>query len=668
MKPERILKCIQICTGHLLAVSLLFFVTAFLHFPLLLNSSLILQFDEAIQASEIIRLMKGEAFFFYFDYARYHGILHGILAIPFFWLLGISATAYKLTPVLYYAAYIWTTYLLAKAINKKVALITLILLIIPSLTMSSMATHNWQNSLIIVLGNLILLLYFKVNTSGKSTLWIFTFFFFLGLSIYEYSYAIIYFALIAIMFILSHPFWGDIRSKISFKKIVQHIRGSENKFETCLKIFDCIILLIFVATLFAYVWGGFALDIFKVTIFQIHKFNKAAFEVFVLILLRLIISRKFLLDYQAWCLKFIKKVKPEQRKFIGYGLTGFFIGISPRIISILQGNTSKGGKGFDMNIDPFVLLDHLWLFISVRIPEILGVREPLLKFFIEGDDSFFALLNSIVASSLLAIIFISLYNFSKWKWDSLKKILFLKKIDQDFQLVVILLPVFVILANVLTENGAISIRYVYPFFGMALICFSFFLEKIKNKFVVVFLIILWVSFQGFNNYQFYKNSGMIDGFTPVKKPFYLETAIDFLKTKNTQFVYTDWATAMQARLVVSGTEMVVTSTSPRKWGLLSRDKPDSSENFAIIFNAINTYTDENLYTNVLDGGGDNYKFSKPSEKMIAANAKKIKDNPYQKFFDENRISYKVKQKGPHYIFWNIKADKGQFKKLISLIS
>ena len=179
MKPERLLKCIQVCTGHLLSVSLLFFVTAFLHFPLLLNSSLILQFDEAIQASEIIRLMKGEAFFFYFDYARYHGILHGVLAIPFFWLLGISATAYKLTPVLYYAAYIWTTYLLAKAINKKVALITLILLIIPSLTMSSMATHNWQNSLIIVLGNLILLLYFKVNTSGKSTLWIFTFFFFL---------------------------------------------------------------------------------------------------------------------------------------------------------------------------------------------------------------------------------------------------------------------------------------------------------------------------------------------------------------------------------------------------------------------------------------------------------------------------------------------------------
>ena len=53
---------------NFLAILVIFLVTAFLHYPLLLNAPLVLQFDEGIQASEIIRLMKGEAFFFYFDY------------------------------------------------------------------------------------------------------------------------------------------------------------------------------------------------------------------------------------------------------------------------------------------------------------------------------------------------------------------------------------------------------------------------------------------------------------------------------------------------------------------------------------------------------------------------------------------------------------------------
>ena len=57
MKPEGILKNIQICSGHFFGILFLFLITAFLHFPLLLNSPLVLQFDEGIQASEIIRLM-----------------------------------------------------------------------------------------------------------------------------------------------------------------------------------------------------------------------------------------------------------------------------------------------------------------------------------------------------------------------------------------------------------------------------------------------------------------------------------------------------------------------------------------------------------------------------------------------------------------------------------
>ena len=40
---------------------------------------------------------------------------------------------------------------------------------------------------------------------------------------------------------------------------------------------------------------------------------------------------------------------------------------------------------------------------------------------------------------------------------------------------------------------------------------------------------------------------------------------------------------------------MVTSNLPRTWGRLSREKPTSPENFAIIFNVINYRADENIY-------------------------------------------------------------------------
>ena len=45
MKPTNALRIIQLIVGNLLAVSFLFLITAFLHYPLLLNAPLVLQFD-----------------------------------------------------------------------------------------------------------------------------------------------------------------------------------------------------------------------------------------------------------------------------------------------------------------------------------------------------------------------------------------------------------------------------------------------------------------------------------------------------------------------------------------------------------------------------------------------------------------------------------------------
>ena len=665
MKQTETLRITWLIGGNLLAVFSLFFIVAFLHFPLLLNAPLVLQFDEGIQAGEIIRLMRGEAFFFYFEYARYHGILHGLFAIPFFWLMGISAMAYKLPAILFYAAYIWTTYLLAKNISKGVALITLFLLIVPSPALSFLATHNWQNSIIIVLGNIILLLYFKIKSSNENLPWIFWLFFFLGVSIYEYSYAIIYFATIAIMFVLSHPFWSEFRSKISFRKLLQTIQSSGTRFDVFLKIFDGIILLMLIATLFAYVWGGFAIDIFNISIFQIHNFHKSALQVLVLVVIRLAISRKFLAGYQQWILGLIKRNGPQKWKMMRYGLSGFLIGMSPRIISIFLGDTSRGGKGFDMNIDPVVLFQHVWIMMTVRIPDVLGIREPLAKAFTPGSyDGLWASLNNILAIIILILILFSCYKFLAWKWDSFRNVLLLKKIDHDPTLTFILLILFVVLANTLTENGPITLRYAYPCFGIVMIWVAFLFEKIKKRSVIAFLMLIfvWMSFQGLNNYRFYKESGMIDGLIPIKKPFYLKTALEFLKTKNTQFIYADYYTAIQAQLV-EGNEILVTSNLPRTWGKLSRAKPVSSDNFAIISNVIYDTADQYFYM-----ADDLYKFYEASEKIVVGRRKGIMDNRYRKFLDENQIPYKVEKIGPHTVFWDIQANKDQFTGLTKIIS
>ena len=55
---------------------------------------------------------------------------------------------------------------------------------------------------------------------------------------------------------------------------------------------------------------------------------------------------------------------------------GFLIGLSPRIASILIGETSRGGQGHDMDILPTKLLVHLQDLLTKNGPELLGLGKP----------------------------------------------------------------------------------------------------------------------------------------------------------------------------------------------------------------------------------------------------------------------------------------------------
>ncbi|MCH8156432.1 MAG: hypothetical protein IID18_01540, partial [Nitrospinae bacterium] len=86
---------------HFSGIVALFFLVVLIRYPALVNAEYFLGYDEAFMAAAIVELMNGGPMFFFYEGANYHGVLGGITAIPFMWLLGIGSLAYKLPGSLY---------------------------------------------------------------------------------------------------------------------------------------------------------------------------------------------------------------------------------------------------------------------------------------------------------------------------------------------------------------------------------------------------------------------------------------------------------------------------------------------------------------------------------------------------------------------------------------
>ena len=107
----------------------IFFVLIVLRIPGLINADQLLSADEALMAYQILDLYKGSSFFFYYDVGKYFGIVNGLAALPFFWILGVGGLAFKLPEVLFYTLYTLSTYWLVKKIRPRAALIVILLMI-----------------------------------------------------------------------------------------------------------------------------------------------------------------------------------------------------------------------------------------------------------------------------------------------------------------------------------------------------------------------------------------------------------------------------------------------------------------------------------------------------------------------------------------------------------
>ena len=366
---------------HLLALILITAALLILNYPILLNADFFMQFDELAQAGFTLNLMKGSPLTFYYPSAAhfsYHGILHGLFAIPFFWLIGNTALAYKLPAILFYAIHTWGTCWISGRINPKAPFLVGLLMVFCSPVMSFIATHNWSNAVILFLGSLSLVLFLECySSSNKLALKVFLLFFTLGLSIYAYTYSIIYVATILFIFILTSTWWEKVRLDFILSRVSLWWRSLESKKLRFIRVLDLVIFCFLLATSFAYIWGGFAIDIMGTSIFQVKKFHKPGIQVLVLIMVRLLLYRQDLPAIFQKVRALAQSISTRTKTLIACGIAGFIFGISPRIIAILKGEIVSGGQGFDLNLGLFRLLEHLKIILLVRIPDLLGVYGPL---------------------------------------------------------------------------------------------------------------------------------------------------------------------------------------------------------------------------------------------------------------------------------------------------
>ena len=113
--------------------------------------------------------------------------------------------------------------------------------------------------------------------------------------------------------------------------------------------------------------------------------------------------RKDIKDRLSSIKYYILSTNPLIKISIALGFLGFVVGISPRLASIITGETSRGGQGFDVDLIPTRLLTHFWQLITHPFPQIIGVRVPLVQL-IDYEITPFSLLYSLFAVIMLFLI------------------------------------------------------------------------------------------------------------------------------------------------------------------------------------------------------------------------------------------------------------------------
>ena len=623
--------------NHFFFILLIFIVLAILRYPIFLNKDYFFSGDDGLLASHILDILNGNQFIFYLPTGKTFGLTFGVFCAPFIWLLGPTTLAYSLPGTLFYASYLWTTYLIAKTLIPRTANLVFIMLFFTPYFITELSTHNWPHILTAFLGNMIILLFIKAKLSKTTnSVVIFFLFFTMGLAIYTYTYSIIFILSIGILYTLSHPKWMQIRKKMSLTTLINVFKNKKTKRETCCQILDLIIFLFFIGVIFSYIFGGFGLDIAGYSILQINKFHKAAMQLLGLIFLRTLIEPKsFILFFRGIKSHISTKVQPKIKPLTAIGVSGFLIGLFPRIASILIGETSRGGQGHDVDFSPIKVFAHAYSLFTKTGPSLFGVDVSVgsnLQYLVSNKIDIFWIILCLLFIFLTAIFFFSIASFISKNWVCLTNIVKLKSVQFKPTHTILLTPILVCVANIIVQNGSHQ-RYLFPLFGFVVLWIGIYVDKVKEKakWFPAIVLVVWGSFYFVRNYQSFKNIGIIEGAKTVKLTRHpIHDIIEFLEEQQISAAYSAYGVATTGTYLSGGN----------------------------IF--LNEYSDNPTF--------------KTYRRLIALNnphfaiiATRNRILTYQNYLQEKNIEFKTKIVAGNTIFWDFKGNNEKINNLRYLI-
>jgi hypothetical protein len=552
----------KILIFNLLGLIAIFVFLLLLRAPLLVNADYFLSFDEAYQGGQIIDLLKGGPVQFYYEGESYAGIFLGLAAAPFFWLFGISAFAYKVPATIAYALYIMSSYWIAKKINPSTALTVVFLMIFPPIATLVISVNNWPHNLIVFLGNAMILLFFKYKESENPGVGIvFLLGATIGFSIYSYTYSILYIASLVILFVLTHQHWDSVRSKISIKVLLVWWQGKKTVRLKIVGILDAVIVLFVAAILFSYVFGGFGIDIAGYSILQINNLHKPVGQVLIILVIRMLIYRDDICQQlkKTEVSVFLASIAPL--RLMVFGALGFLLGIFPRIASILIGETTRGGQGFDVDFNPVKIFAHLWELITSFIPNFFDVREPIVAL-VTSEWSSIVLAKGVLAIVMVFLLVKSVFYFYADRSAEIGNIVQLKGQKFNPGLVYIVFPILIFSAVVMIQNGVVM-RYLLPLHGVVAIWVALYLDKIrlKSKLFFIGLLFVWAGSSLINVYGLYSNlfksnyyssTNIVRDFAIHKYPNPYRSLVRHCEDKKITHIYSDMQLAAQINFFGKG--------------------------------------------------------------------------------------------------------------------
>ncbi len=618
----------------------IFFILVVFRIPVLINADQLLGADEGLMASKIFDLLNGGPLFFYYDVGRYFGIVNGLAAIPFFWIFGVGGLAFKLPPILFYSFYILSTYWLVRHVHPKAALTVVLLMIFTSPSIFWLTATNWGICLTCLLGNLILLSFFKVKEiAGSNPLYTFLLGFFVGFAIYTFTYSIIYIGSIIILFVLTNDNWKNIRLKFSIKTVTFWFTGQKGAMPKFARVLDVVILFFIFVVFFSYVFGGFGIDIAGYSILQSNELHKPLVQLLFLIFFRMCLLRQDIMDKLNATKSLACSMNPLVRHSVILCFFGFVIGILPRLLSIFLGETTKGGQGFDVDFVPSNLFKHFWKLSTYNFPDVLGLRMPIVKL-LDSDTNFFYFLNIFLIAIIVFLISSAIFCFFKPRWKEVKDIFHLKALVFNPSQAFLVLPIFICIAVIISQGPPVT-RYLFPLHGIISIFTAIYLDKVLRKSKTFFALALtaWCTFNTIGIYQSCVANGIVRDFSIVEKPNRYSKVLEFCKEHKILHAYSDYGLSAVGTFLSKG-DVQVAEYTKNVFGERIKERLAREGDFAII----------------VDGS-------------ISSDLK-----AYQKYLDENLHSYSKnivkKEYGAndvYYVFSDFQGEVGAVERLRSLI-